>query len=74
MRHKNHTLLAYLPKTTIKDSTVPFRAFLGAILFVFKDVRVESGPFHPETQLEITKQDKSSKQDINDGTEAYPSY
>lgn len=52
MRDDEHPYLAYSPIISIEDSSVPFRAFLGAILSVVEDVPVEPSDFGPHMQLD----------------------
>ena len=44
---------------TIKDSSEPFRAFLGAILSVVKDVPVERSVYCSDMELDIIEDDNS---------------
>ena len=42
---------------TIKDSSEPFRAFLGAILSVIKDVPVERSAYSSDMELDIIEEE-----------------
>ena len=53
VKDDDHPFLAYSPKISIKDSSEPFRAFLGAILSVLKDTHIEPSTFNPDMQLDI---------------------
>lgn len=44
--------LAYSDVITMRDSSVPFRAFLGAILSVVREVNVEPSIFDPAIGLD----------------------
>jgi hypothetical protein len=76
VRDDEHPFLAYSPMISIEDSSVPFRAFLGAILSIVKDVRVEPSEFNPEMQLDTIIEDTDEgplpEDDIDDGSGAYP--
>ena len=52
----SHPYLAYSPEITIKDSSEPFRAFLGVILSVVKDVPVESSAYSSDVELGIIEE------------------
>jgi hypothetical protein len=52
VRHDQHPFLAYSPTISIEDSSEPFRAFLGAILSVLKDVPVEPSIFSPNLEFD----------------------
>ena len=43
---------------SIQDSSVPFRAFLGALLSVVEDMHVERSEFTPGMQLDIIPEDE----------------
>jgi len=69
----HHPYLAYSPVTTIKDSSEPFRAFLGAILSVVKDVPVERSAYSSDMELDIiegeatatfTREDENTESDL----------
>jgi hypothetical protein len=60
---------------SIEDSSEPFRAFLGAILSVVKDVPVEPSVFDPQMALDtIVEEDDgpSPEHDIDDSSGTYP--
>ena len=48
MRDNRHLFLAYSPMLSIDDSSVPFRALLGAVLSVVKKIPVEPTEFDPD--------------------------
>ena len=52
----SHPYLAYSPEITIKDSSEPFRVFLGVILSVVKDVPVESSAYSSDVELGIIEE------------------
>ena len=56
-RDDGHPFLAYSPKITTKDSSEPFRAFLGAILSVLKGVYIEPSTFNPNMQFHTIVED-----------------
>ncbi|KIM44998.1 hypothetical protein M413DRAFT_17851 [Hebeloma cylindrosporum] len=58
VRHDYHPYLAYSPEITIKDSSEPFRAFLGAILSVVKDVLVERSAYSSDMELDISQEEE----------------
>jgi hypothetical protein len=60
--------LVYSPEISIKDSSQPFRAFLGAILSVVKGVPVESSAYSPDMGLDTIEEDKDN---IADGSGLY---
>lgn len=49
--------MAASPKISIKDSSEPFRAFLGAILSVPKGAHIEPSTFNPDMQLHTIIED-----------------
>ena len=53
----DHPYLAYSPEITINDSSKPFRAFLGAVLSVVKDVPVERIAYRSDVELDIIEDD-----------------
>jgi hypothetical protein len=63
-------------KINIKDSSEPFRAFLGAILSVLKGAHIEPSTFNPDMQLdtiiEETDDGPLPEDDIDDHSGAYP--
>ena len=61
----SHPYLAYSPEITIKDSSEPFRAFLGAILSVVKDVPVERSAYSSDVELGIIEDNDSLRDDEN---------
>jgi hypothetical protein len=67
VRDDDHPYLAYSPEITIKDSSEPFRAFLGAILSVVKDVPVERSAYNSDMELDIIEEED----DIGDDLGAY---
>ena len=74
MKDDNHPYLAYSPEITIKDSSEPFRAFLGAILSVVKDVPVERSTFNSDMELDIIEEEDNGplpENDIDDDSGAY---
>ena len=64
--------LAYSPAISIEESSEPFRAFLGAILSVVKDVRVESSAYNPNITLDTIEEEQDDgplpEHDIDDGS------
>jgi hypothetical protein len=69
VRDDNHRFLAYSPVINIEDSSVPFRALLGAILCVVKMVSVEPSEFRLDMEFDtnVEEQDEGPLQhDIND--------
>ncbi|KAF8815208.1 hypothetical protein BYT27DRAFT_7226480 [Phlegmacium glaucopus] len=72
VRDDHHPFLAYSPMISIDDSSVPFRALLGAILSVFKKVPVEPTEFNPNMELDtlVEQQDEGPlpEDDIDDGS------
>jgi hypothetical protein len=74
VRDDDNPYLAYSPEITIKDSSEPFRAFLGAILSVVKDVPVERSAYSSDMELDpIEEEDYGPppEDDIDDGSGAY---
>jgi hypothetical protein len=73
---QNHPYLVYSPKISIKDSSEPFRAFLGAVLSVVKDVPVESSAYSLNMQLDTIEEDEDNgpepEDDIYDDPGGYP--
>ena len=65
VRDDHHPFLAYSPMISIDDSSVPFRALLGAILSVVKKVPVERTEFTPNMKLDTLVE---AKDDIDDGS------
>jgi hypothetical protein len=58
VRDDDNPYLAYSPMISIQESSEPFRAFLGAILSVAKDVSVESSAYDPDIKLDTIKEDE----------------
>ena len=57
VRQNNDTpFLAFSPLTTMEDSSVPFRAFLGAILTVVKGGAVEASVFDDPQTLDTIEE------------------
>ena len=72
MRDDNHPYLAYSPEFTIKDSSEPFRAFLGAILSVVRDVPVEGSTYSSDMDaIEEEEDDGPLPEDDIDNSGAY---
>lgn len=71
----DHPYLAYSPEISIKDSSEPFRAFLGAILSVSKGVPVEASAYSSDMQLDTIEEEiddgPSPEDDIGYGSGAY---
>jgi hypothetical protein len=76
VRDDDHPFLAYSPKISIKDSSEPFRAFLGAILSVLKDAHIQPSTFNPDMQfdtiIEDTDEGRLLEDDVDDHPGAYP--
>ncbi|KAF8815478.1 hypothetical protein BYT27DRAFT_7333909 [Phlegmacium glaucopus] len=73
VRDNHHPFLAYSPMISIDDSSVPFRALLGAILSVVKKVPVEPTEFNPnnmefDTLVEEQDEGPLPEDDIDDGS------
>ena len=67
VRDDDHPYLAYSSEFSIKDSSEPFRAFIGAILSVVKGVPVEPSAYSPAMELgTVEEEDKASPADIDD--------
>ena len=77
MRDDDHPYLAYSPEITIEDSSEPFRAFLGAILSVVKDVRIERSAYSSDMELDTIMEEEDSgvlpEDEIDGGSGAYQS-
>jgi len=75
VRDDHHPYLAYSPEITIKDSSEPFRAFLGAILSVVKDFPVERSAYSSDMELDIIEKEKDDcplpEDDIDDDSGVY---
>ena len=61
----DHSYLAYSPEITIKDSSEPFRAFLGAFLSIVKDVPVERNAYCSDMEFDIIEDNDSLRDDEN---------
>jgi hypothetical protein len=76
VRDDDRPFLAYLPKISIKDSSEPFRAFLGTILSVLKGAYIEPSTFNLDLQLDAIIEDTDEshlpEDDIDDRPGAYP--
>ncbi|EDR11560.1 uncharacterized protein LACBIDRAFT_313890 [Laccaria bicolor S238N-H82] len=72
VRDDHHPFLAYSPMISIDHSSVPFRALLGAIMSVVRNVPVEPNEFNPNMELDtlFEQQDEgpSPTDDIDDGS------
>lgn len=72
VRDDHHPFLAYSPMINIDHSSVPFRALLGAILSVVKNVPVEPTKFDPNIELDNVVEDEDKgrlpEHDIDDGS------
>lgn len=75
VRDDEHPFLAYSPMISIEDSSVPFRAFLGAILSVANNAFVEPSKFRPDMELDTIIEDEDEgplpENDADDGSGAY---
>ena len=71
VRDDNNPYLAYSPVISIEESSVPFRAFLGAILSVIKDVSIESSAYNPNAELEEQDNGPLFEHDIDGGLGEY---
>jgi hypothetical protein len=70
--HDAHPFLAYSQMISIKDSSEPFRAVLGAILSVVQGASVDSSTFSPDMQLDTIVEDVDvPENDIGDDSGAY---
>src|ERR1700692_3251703 len=77
VKDDDHPFFDYSIITSNKDSSDPFRAFLGAILSVIKGVAVEPSPFNPNMELDIIIEEDDDpgilpEDDIGDSSGAYP--
>jgi hypothetical protein len=69
VKDDDRPFLAYSPMITMKDSSVPFRALLGAILSVVKSVPVEPSEFNADIQLDTIVEEGPLREDgIDDGS------
>ena len=75
VRDDDHPFLAYLHKISIRNSSEPFWAFLGAILSILKGAHIEPSTFNPNIQLDtlIEETDKGPlhADDIDDHSGVY---
>jgi hypothetical protein len=71
VRDDDHPYLVYSPEITIKDSSEPFRAFLGAILSVVKDVPVERSAYSSDMELDIIEEEENDGPLPEDDSGAY---
>ena len=75
LRDDEHPYLAYSPNITIEDSSEPFRAFLGAILSVVKNVSVDPSVYRSDMRLDPIEEEKDDgpepEDEIDDGSGAY---
>ena len=76
VRDDHHPFLAYSPMISIEDSSVPFRALLGAILSVVNNVPVEPTQFNPNMELDTLVEEPEdegplTEDEINDDGSAY---
>jgi len=75
VRDDDYPYLAYSPKISIENSPEPFRAFLGAILSVVKDVPVEPSMYSQDMELDIITEDDDEgplpEDDIDDDSGDY---
>ncbi|KAF8495478.1 hypothetical protein F5888DRAFT_1711201 [Russula emetica] len=75
VRDDDNPYLAYSPGISIQESSEPFRAFLGAISSVVKDVPVESSAYNPNIQLDTIEEEQDDgplpEYDIDDGSGEY---
>ncbi|KAH9065337.1 hypothetical protein EDB87DRAFT_1672682 [Lactarius vividus] len=71
----DNLFLAYLHICSIKGSSEPFRAFLGAILSVLKSAPVQASGFNPDTVPDIIPEEgdgrPSPEDDIDHGSGEY---
>jgi len=69
-----HPFLAYSPMISIENSSVPFRALLGAILSVAKKVPVEPTEFNPNMELVTIDEEEDGgplPEDVTDDGSTY---
>ena len=75
VKDDDRPFLVYSPKISIKDSSEPFRPFLGAILSVLKGAYIEPCTFNPDMQLDTIIEDTDEgplpEDDIDDHSGAY---
>ena len=75
VRGGNHPYLAYSLEISIKDSSEPFWAFLGAVLSVVKDFPVERSAYSSDMELDIIMEEEDDwllpEDDIVDDSGAY---
>jgi len=77
VKDDNHPFLAYSTITSIKDSSEPFRAFLGAILSVVEGIAVRPSTFDPDMELDTVMEEHDDpgivpEDGIGDGSGACP--
>ena len=74
-RNDGTPFLAYSPNYSIRDSSEPFRAFLGAILSVKERVPVQESVFHPHIDLDVIPEEVDDgplpEHDIDGGSGEY---
>src|SRR5579863_9074025 len=58
VRDDDNPYLAYSPGISIEESSEPFRAFLGAILSVVKDMPVEPCAYNPNIELDTIEKEQ----------------
>jgi hypothetical protein len=71
VRDDDNPYLAYSPGISIQESSEPFRAFLGAILSVVKDVPVESSAYNPNIELDTIEEEQDDGPLPDDGSGEY---
>jgi hypothetical protein len=69
VRDDDNPYLAYSPGISIQESSEPFRAFIGAILSVVKDMPVESSAYNTDIPLDTIEEEQD---DIDDDSGEYP--
>lgn len=74
-RNDGTPFLAYSPNYSMRDSSEPFRAFLGAILSVKETVPVQESVFNHHMDLDVIPEDVDDgplpEHDIDDGSGEY---
>jgi hypothetical protein len=72
VRDDDNPYLVYSPGISIQESSEPFRAFLGAILSVVKNVPVKSSIYNPNIELDTIGEEQGDgplpEDDIDDGS------
>ena len=68
-------VLAYSPVLEIVNSSIPFRAYLGALLSVVKNVPVQQSSFPVDAELDTLEEDPDEDEDeaVSDGDHGYTS-